>query len=61
MKAGTVLTLGAVRTPEQWRVAGLVCGVVGAAAAVWAAAGGVRSAAASRRRAAALREVEKMK
>jgi hypothetical protein len=61
MKAGAVLSLGALRTPEQWRTAGLVCGVGGVAAAVWAAVGGVRAAAASRRRAKALREVEKMK
>ncbi len=61
MQVGSVLSLGVLRTPEQYRTAGIVTGVGGAVAAVWAAWKGVSGAAATRTRARALKEVEKMR
>ena len=61
MKVGSVLSLGILRTPEQYRTAGIVTGVGGVLAAVWGAWKGATGAAEARRRSRALKEVEKMR
>lgn len=61
MKVGSVLSLGILRTPEQYRALAVTSGVGGAVLGAWALWKGAGSAVASRKRARALKEVEKMR
>jgi len=61
MKVGSILSLGVLRTTEQYRSLAIASGVGGAVLGAWAVWRGAGTAVASRKRARALKEVEKMR